>query len=39
MRELATFGALLTIVIIIACVVNKIFPPDYHQRIEEEYKE
>lgn len=37
MNEVVVFLVLLAIVITLACVVNKFFPPDYHQRVENKY--
>lgn len=39
MNELIIIAALVIIVVNIAKAVNYFFPPDYHQRIEENKKE
>jgi hypothetical protein len=37
MSEFAISCALIVAVIILACIINKFIPPDYHQRVEEKY--
>ena len=37
MNEFVTFAVLVVLVIGLACIVNKFFPPDYHRRVEEKY--
>lgn len=39
MNGFVVFGLILIFVIVIARIINKLFPPDYHQRVEEKYNE
>ena len=37
MNDYIFFASMIIIVCALAKVVNKFFPPDYHQRVEEKY--
>lgn len=39
MNGFVVFGILLVVIIILARVVRKIFPPDYHQCVEDKYNQ
>ena len=39
MNVYVAFVVLVIAVIVAATVINKFFPPDYHQRVEEKYNQ